>query len=115
MQDQHTGNLAELIGSHSKMMEAYEALFDAENDTATEAQDLLFKELLKTRKAILALRPTTLEEVAMKARLMASDRAFNFWDIDKEGVEGHIPEVILSLIPVGLETGDCAAEVAEAA
>jgi hypothetical protein len=98
-----TIKLAELIASHRAMMVAYEALYEAEDNTATEAQDMIYKRLLESRKEILALRPRTLEEVAIKARLMASARAFNFWDVDGIDVEDHIPEVVLSLIPVGMD------------
>jgi hypothetical protein len=98
-----TTTLADLIASHRAMMSEHEALYDVEDDSASDAQDMLYKKLLASRKAILDRRPQTLEEVAMKARLMASDRAFNFWDVDGIDIEDHIPEIIASLIPAGLE------------
>jgi hypothetical protein len=98
-----TIKLAELITSHRAMMTAHEALYEADDDEASEMQDGLYAKLLASRKAILTCRPRTLEEVAIKARLMASDRAFNFWDVDGVDIEEHIPEVVLSLIPAGMD------------
>lgn len=98
-----TNELSELIAEHRQMMVAYEALYEVESDAATEAQELLYRKLLETRKTILTRRPRTLEEVAMKATLMASDRAFNFWDIDGVDVESHFPDVLTSLIPEGMD------------
>lgn len=103
MQHEQTNDLADLITKHRAMMTAHEALYDAEDDDATDAQDILYKKLLASRRAILDHRPQTLDEVAMKARLMASDRAFNFWDVDGIDIEDHLPEIIASLIPAGLE------------
>lgn len=100
-----TIKLADLITTHRAMMVAYEAIYEAEDDDDADPQDLLYKRLLESRKEILACRPRTLEEVALKARLMASDRAFNFWDVDGIDIEDHIPEVIMSLVPPGMDAG----------
>lgn len=103
MQHEQTNDLVVLITKHRAMMTAYEALWEAEDDDATDAQDMLYKKLLASRKAILDRRPRTLDEVRAKAELMMGDKAFNFWDIDGIDIEDHIPEVIASLIPVAPE------------
>lgn len=95
-----TMKLADLIASHRAMMVAHEALYDAEDEDATDAQDILYKKLLASRKAILALRPRTLDEVRAKAELMMGDKAFVWWDVDGVDVEEHFPAVLASLIPV---------------
>lgn len=98
-----TINLADLIASHRAMMVAHEALYDAEDDDATDAQDILYKKLLASRRDILDRRPHTLDEVRAKAELMMGDKAFVWWDVDGVDVEEHFPAVLASLIPVAPE------------
>ncbi len=98
-----TISLAELFDTHRAMMVAHDALYEADNDIADQAQGMLYKEIMESRKEILARRPRTLEEVALKAGLMMGDRAFVYWDVDGTDVEGHFPSIVASLIPVGMD------------
>jgi hypothetical protein len=69
--------LSELIAAHTEALAAYDGLSDQEFDL--RGAELSIPVDL-TRDAILDHRPTTLEEVAIKAAFMASTRSFYSWD-----------------------------------
>jgi len=108
MKKEQSTDLAALIAEHKRLMEAHESCAETEQrfdstmdeiEAITEAQAPIYEKLLITRRALLDHRPRTLEEVRMKAELLMSDKAFNWWDVDGVDIVDHIPEVIASLIP----------------
>ena len=70
-------DLSDLIAAHTGALAAYEGLSD--EDFELRGAELSIP-LDATRDAILDHRPTTLEEVAIKAAFMASTRSFYSWD-----------------------------------
>lgn len=71
-----TASLAELIIAHNEALAAY----DADHETHDQQNDVTGFAVDAARDALLAHRPTTLEEVAIKATYMAANRTFTEWD-----------------------------------
>lgn len=69
-------DLSELISAHTRALAAYDGLSD--EDFEQRGAELSVP-VDATRDAILDHRPTTLEEVAIKAAFMASTRSFCSW------------------------------------
>ena len=84
-------DLSELIAAHTGALAAYDGLSDEDFERRSAEFSI---PLEATRDAILDHRPTTLEEVAIKAAFMASTRSFYSWD-DFEPIK-----LIHALMPV---------------
>jgi hypothetical protein len=69
--------LRKLFEAHTAALAAWDAL---EGEDWDERQDKASEALDATRKAILDHRPTSIEEVAIKAGYMAGTRTFAVWD-----------------------------------
>ena len=88
----HASDLPKLMAAHTAALAAWDAVPDEEWD---EQQASLSRDVDRTRDALLAHRPSTLQEIGAKAEYMASTRSFHEWD-DFDRVK-----LIEALTPVG--------------
>ncbi|RUM95329.1 hypothetical protein EET67_23930 [Pseudaminobacter arsenicus] len=96
-------DLEVLIAMHEALMQPYEAAFEIDDqDELADVQEPLYAKLLETRRALLAHRPLTLDEVRRKAEFMAKDRAFIWWDAE----DLDIPDIIAALTPAAPDAED---------
>lgn len=70
-------NLSELIAVHTAALVAYDAVSD---ENFSDKDDVTGRALDAARDVLLNHRPTTLEEVSIKAEFMARTKTFTEWD-----------------------------------